>query len=150
MRMLRTCMMLALGVAATPAVAAQEGHQRLNGVWNVGVTVRSCETGEVIRRVRAVNLYIRDGSMTETSSNSARSSSVGTWRHLHDNTYTSMFEFFRYNADGSFATTARVLRTIELSEDGTQFVSRGTVEDFNAQNVRVSVGCSTEAAVRAQ
>src|SRR5258705_7659838 len=43
---------------------------------------------------------------------------VGTWRHLRDNTYRAVFEFFRYNPDGSFATTAVVVRTIEVSEDG--------------------------------
>jgi hypothetical protein len=88
--------------------------------------------------------------MTETSSNSQRSNSVGTWRHLEDNTYASMFEFFRYNPDGTFASTARVIRTIELSHNGTKFRSAGTVEDFNAQNLGVSVGCSTETAERAQ
>ena len=88
--------------------------------------------------------------MTETSSNSRRSNSVGTWRHLQDHTYTSMFEFFRYNPDGTFASTARVIRTIVLSQRGTRFISTGTVEDFDARNVRVSVGCSTETAVRAQ
>ena len=150
MRILTTCLMLALGLAATQATASADQTPRLNGMWNVSVTVRNCETGEVIRNVRALNLYVHDGSMTETSSNSRRSNSVGTWRHLEDNTYTSMFEFFRYNPDGTFATTARVIRRIELSHDGTQFVSTGTVEDFDAQNVRVSVGCSTETALRAE
>jgi hypothetical protein len=149
MRMLPACMMLALGLAATQATASAQQPPRLNGVWNVSVTVRSCETGELIRSVRALNLYVHDGSMSETSSNSRRSNSLGIWRHLRDNTYTSMFEFFRYNPDGTFATTARVIRTIEVSDDGRQFVSTGTVEDFDAQNVRVSVGCSTETAVRA-
>jgi hypothetical protein len=143
-------MILALGLAATHATASAEEAPGLKGVWNVSVTIRSCETGELIRNVRAVNLFIRDGSMTEISSNSRRSSSVGTWRHLQDNTYTSMFEFFRYNTDGSFATTARVIRTIELNHHGTRFVSSGTVEDFDAQNAKVSVGCATETAVRAQ
>jgi hypothetical protein len=150
MRMSAICMMLGLALAAPQARASDEEHPRINGAWNVAVTVRSCETGEVIRNVRAVNLYVHDGSLLETSSNSRRSSSVGTWRRLRDDTYTAMFEFFRYNADGSFATWARVRRTIELSEDGTQFVSTGTVEDFDAQNVRVSVGCTTETAVRAR
>jgi hypothetical protein len=150
MRMSAGCLMLALGLAATQATASDEERPRLNGAWNVAVSVRDCETGEVIRNVRAVNLFVHDGSLVEVSSNSRRSSSVGTWKHLKDNTYTSMFEFFRYNADGSFATTARVRRTIELSEDGTQFVTTGTVEDFDGQNVRVSLGCSTETAVRAR
>ena len=150
MRMLPTCMMLALGLAATQATASDRQTPRLNGVWNVSVMVRSCETGELIRSVRALNLFVHDGSMSETSSNSQRSNSVGTWRHLEDNTYASMFEFFRYNPDGTFASTARVIRTIELSHNGTRFRSTGTVEDFNAQNLRVSVGCSTETAERAQ
>ena len=113
--------------AATQATASDEERPRLNGAWNVAVTIKSCETGELIRSVRAVNLYVRDGTMAETSSNSRRSSSLGTWRHLRNNTYTAMFEFFRYNPDGSFATWARVRRTIEVSEDGTQFVSTGRV-----------------------
>jgi hypothetical protein len=150
MRMLQTCMMIALGLAATQATASAQQTPRLNGVWNVSVTVRSCDTGEVIRNVRALNLFVHDGSMTETSSNSRRSSSVGSWWRLHHNTYASMFEFFRYNTDGTFASTARVIRTIELSQDGTEFVSTATVEDFDAQNVRVSLGCSTETAARAQ
>jgi hypothetical protein len=150
MRMLPTYMMLVLGLAATQATASDQETPRLNGLWNVNVTVRSCETGEVIRNVRALNLFIQDGSMTETSSNSQRSNSVGTWRHRRDTTYRSMFEFFRYNPDGTFATTARVVRTIQLSQDGNRFVSTGTVEDFDAQNINVSIGCSTETATRAR
>jgi hypothetical protein len=150
MRMLSTCMMLAVGLAATQATVSAEQPSRLNGLWNVTVTIRNCETGEVIRNVRALNLYVHDGSMSETSSNSQRSNSLGIWRHFRDNTYTSMFEFFRYNPDGTFASTARVIRTIELGHDGTTFRSAGTVEDFNAQNVSVSVACSTETAERAQ
>ena len=142
--------MLALGLAGTQATASDQETPGLNGLWNVSVAVRNCETGELIRNVRALNLYVHDGSMSETSSNSQRSNSLGTWRHFRDNTFTSMFEFFRYNPDGTFATTARVIRTIELGHDGTTFRSTGTVEDFNAQNVRVSVGCSTETAERAQ
>src|SRR6267142_3380810 len=144
MRMSSTCLMLALGLAATQASASDEERPRLHGAWNVAVTVRNCETGEVIRNVRALNLFVHDGSLVETSSNGQRSSSVGTWRHLRDNTYTAMFEFFRYNPDGTFATRARVRRTIELSEDGAQFVTTGTVEDFDAHNVRVTDASTTE------
>ena len=150
MRTLPICVIVALGVIATEAAAADEHAPRLNGVWNVSVTVRTCDTGDTVRRVRALNLYVHDGSMTETSSNITRGPSVGTWRHVEDNIYTSMFEFFRFNADGTFASIARVTRTITLSDDGTRFTSTGTVEDFNAQNARVSIGCSTETASRAQ
>jgi hypothetical protein len=149
MRTLPVCIVV-LGLLGSRVFAADQHPRHLNGAWNVSVTIRNCETGEVIRRLRALNLFVHDGSMTETSSNIMRGPSVGTWRFVQDDTYTSMFEFFRFNPDGTFASTARVIRTIELSEDGTRFTSTGTVEDFNAQDVRVSVGCATETAARAQ
>src|SRR2546426_9549174 len=109
MRTLSICMILGLGLAATHTTVSAEPERRLEGVWNVSVAVRNCATGDLIRSVRALNLYIHDGSMAETSSNTLRGSSVGTWRHLHDDTYTAMFEFFRHNPDGTFASTARVI-----------------------------------------
>ena len=143
-------MILALGLTGTDATAADQHPPHLQGVWNVSVAVRNCETGATIRSLRALNLFVRDGSMTETSTNILRGPSVGECQHVEGDTYASMFEFFRFNPDGTFASTARVIRTIELSKDGRQFTSTGTVEDFNADNVRISVGCTTETAARAR
>jgi len=102
----------------------------------------------VIRSVRALNLFIHDGSLTETAVNVLRTPSVGTWRHLEGQTYTSTFTFYRYNPDGTFASRAKVTRTIELNNDGSKFTSTGTVEDFDANNVLISTACPTETATR--
>ncbi len=150
MRIWPIFMMLALGSVSIEATGPQQQAPLLQGVWHVSVAVRNCETGDTIRTVRALNSFMRDGSMSETASNILRGPGVGTWRRVAANTYTSVFEFFRFNPDGTFASTARVTRAIELSEDGTQFTSIGTVEDFDAQDVKVSSGCATEIAVRAQ
>ena len=151
---LRNCMMLVLGLAVMQAIAAAQDAPRLEGVWNVNVTIHDCNTGQPIRDIRALNLFIHDGSMTETGASiqpaRSRSSSIGTWRHLKDNTYTSTFRFFRYNPDGSFFSAAKVTRMIELSQDGSQFISTGTVEDFDLNNVRIGVSCPTEMATRAE
>jgi len=142
------CMMLILGVAPTHAMAWAEEGSGLDGVWRVSVTVRTCDTGDLIRNVRAMNLFIHDGSMTETAASALRSSSVGTWRHLQDRTYEATFRFFRYTPDGGFASTAKVMRTITLSDDGRRFTSQGKVEDFDGGGASISVGCSTETAIR--
>ena len=52
------CMMLILGVAPTHAMAWAEEGSRLDRVWKVSVTVRTCDTGDLIRTVRAMNLFI--------------------------------------------------------------------------------------------
>lgn len=157
-RILRSSAMAALLLAAVQTiVSAQESadaeHARkethaIDGVWTVNVSIRDCQSGDVIRSVRALNLFIHDGSLTETAVNVLRTPSVGTWRHLEGRTFTSTFTFFRYNPDGTFASRAKVTRAIELSEDGSEFTSTGTVEDFDANNVLISTACPTETATR--
>lgn len=147
-RILQNCTILLLGLAATQTMMPAEDRPRIQGVWDVSVTIRDCQSGDVIRTVRAMNLFVHDGSLTETAANILRSPSVGTWMHAQGQTYTSTFRFFRYNPDGTFASTAKVTRTIELSDDASQFTSTGTVEDFDADGVLISTACATEAATR--
>ena len=157
-RILRTSAIVALALAATQiTVSAQETADAehgpkekpgIEGVWIVNVSIRDCRRGDVIRNVRALNLFIHDGSLTETAVNVLRTPSVGSWRHFEGKTYTSKFTFFRYNPDGTFASRAKVTRTIELIEDHSEFTSTGTVEDFDANNVLISTACATETATR--
>lgn len=161
MRVIRSSAIAALLLtAAQMLVSAQETandaeHFRkekpgIEGVWISNVSIRDCQTGDVIRTIRALNLFIHDGSSTETAVNVLRTPSVGTWKHLEGQTYASTFTFFRYNPDGTFASRAKVTRTIELSEEGNEFTTTGTVEDFDANNVLIAKSCPTETAMRAQ
>jgi hypothetical protein len=59
-----------------------------------------------------------------------------------------LYWFFRYNADGSFASTAQAVDSISMSDDGTTFTASGTIQDFNANNQPISIGCFTHAATR--
>jgi hypothetical protein len=103
MRIWPICMMLTLGSLSIEAITPGQHPPRLQGVWHVSVAVRHCDTGDTISTVRALNAFTRDGSMSETASNILRGPSVGTWRRLQGNTYTSVFEFFRFSPDGTFA-----------------------------------------------
>jgi hypothetical protein len=157
-RMFRSFAIAALVLAAAQAIvsaqqtadAEQERKEipGIEGVWATNVSIRNCQSGDVIRSVRALNLFIHDGSLTETAVNVLRTPSVGTWRHLEGHTYTSTLTFFRYNPDGTFASRAKVTRTIELNNDGREFTSTGTVEDFDANDVLISTACPTETAAR--
>src|ERR1700756_705886 len=148
-------LLIAVQIIVSAQEPADDEHSRkkvsrIEGVWSSNVTIRDCQKGDVIRSVRALNLFIQDGSFTETAVNVLRTPSVGTWRHIDGRTYASTFTFFRYNPDGTFASRAKVTRTIELSEDGGEFTSTGTVEDFDANNVLISRSCPTETATRPQ
>jgi hypothetical protein len=146
---LRICMIIALlTLTVTHPVALAHEPPSLEGAWKVSVTVLDCATGTVIRTPRALNMFMHDGSVTETADNPLRGPSVGQWRRLQGNNYTSTFWFLRRNPDGTFAATVKVTRTIELTDDRNHFVSTGTVEDFDADGVMISSACATETAER--
>jgi hypothetical protein len=159
------CLLLAGGVrASTTAVQiAQDQEQqsesreaaararRIEGVWDVMVTIRDCQTGNPLTTVRARNMFIRGGTLTELNARgnpSLRSPSFGTWHIDDDGTYAAVFRYSRFNPDGTFSQTVKVTRQIRLSRDADAFAANAFVEVFDVNDVLVQTGCATEAATR--
>jgi hypothetical protein len=126
---------------------AEDTH-RLEGVWDVSVNVTNCQTGALIRTVRTLQVFSRDGSFTETANTFLRGSSVGVWNHAGEHTYDAAYWFFRYKPDGTFASIAKAIDKVVLDQDGDQFDASGTIQDFDANNVSISIGCFTHTAKR--
>jgi hypothetical protein len=126
--------------------------RKVEGVWDVTVAIRECQTGVVIRTVRGRNMFIRGGMLTELaaqSSPSLRSPSFGTWRYVGERHYTAVFRFSRFNPDGTFAATQKVSRGITLNRHANVFTANAIVELFDANdNPILPNGCATETAVR--
>src|SRR5262249_39361844 len=64
--------------------------RRIVGVWDVMVTIRDCQTGAQIRTVRARNMFIRGGTLTELNARGnsiLRGPSFGTWHIEEGGTY---------------------------------------------------------------
>jgi hypothetical protein len=144
----RICTILALSFAAWQTSLSAQDEHTIKGTWAVAVTVVNCQTGAPIRTVHSLQLFSRDGSFSETANTFLRGSSVGVWDQAADHTYKALYWFFRYNADGSFASTAQAIDSINMSDDGTTFTASGTIQDFNANNQPISIGCFTHAATR--
>ena len=146
--MFRALAAIAIALAGSQTLLmAQENHS-MEGTWDVSVTVVNCQSGALIRNVRALQMFSHDGSFTETASTYLRGSSLGKWAHAERNVYTSTYWFFRYNPDGTFKSIAEGLNKEELSGDGTHFTATGTVTDYDAAGNVISVGCVTHAARR--
>jgi hypothetical protein len=160
-------LILAATAMAVPVTAhdLQDGLQRqaesleraarahmLEGVWDVSVTILDCQTGNPIRTVRATNMFIHGGTMTELaprSSPSLRSAGLGTWGYVDRHQYTAVFRFSRFNPDGSFAATQKVSRVIDLNREGNAFSATAVVEIFDANdNLILPTGCATETGTR--
>jgi hypothetical protein len=125
----------------------QEQH-RLEGVWDVSVTVRSCATGVALFTGRAILMFIDGGTLTEIADRSNRSTGLGTWRHLAGSSYTALEKFIDYTAAGGFNGTEVITREIEVSKNADEYTATATTEIFNAADQLISTGCATSTATR--
>ncbi len=131
--------------------ARRANARKLEGVWDILVTFRNCQTGEAIRTAPATSTYVRGGTMVEFGTGSAplpRSPGQGVWSYIAGRHYTSVFKFFRFGADGSLIGTTKVHRQIELSRNENTLNITSASEVFNASGVLIANGCSTETGTR--
>jgi hypothetical protein len=164
------CLLLAGGVRAstvTTGQIAQDQEQqsesreaaararRIEGVWDVTVTLRDCQTGNPLppplSPIHARNMFIRGGTLTELNARgnpTVRNPSFGTWHIDDDGTYAAVFRYSRFNPDGTFSQTVKVTRQIRLSRDADAFAANAFVEVVDVNDMLVQTGCATEAATR--
>ncbi len=138
----------AIALTGSQTLLLAQGNHSLEGTWDINVHVVNCQSGALIRNIRSLQMFLRDGSVTDTASTYLRGSGLGTWAHVEANDYVANFWFFRYNPDGTFKSIAAGSNKYELSGDGDHFTVTGTVTDYDATGNVLSVGCVTQAARR--
>jgi len=129
----------------------QRGIERdLEGSWNTQVTIRNCETGAAIASFPAMNTFMRGGTMQEFSVGSGllRGPGHGVWNHQSGRRFSYAFQFFRFNADGTYAGLTRARRQVELSRSGNSYNASATIEIINTGGVVVATACATEVGTR--
>jgi hypothetical protein len=122
----------------------------IEGVWEPSLTIRDCQTGAPLGSRFTMETYIQGGSFLGESATvpASRATGYGTWQHTGGRNFTSLYQFFAYNPDGSPAGRLKVSSNIELSVDGASFHAseRFELSDFSGNVIRR--GCSTREATR--
>lgn len=141
----RNSVLAVVGIVAVQMVLPAQERGTLEGDWDVSVTVTNCQTGAPIRMVRAIQAYHHDGSFTETANSASRGISEGVWSTAGDHNYVARYWFFRYKADGTFASFASARNSVKLGSDG-HFTAKGSIQDFDANGNLISTGCVVQTA----
>ena len=163
MRKMRFTLLSAMALAVLftltiEALASEQGN-RLDGVWNVQVTILSAcgPTGVPVGGLPSIIMFTRDGKVIETPGTPLVgppvvlrvSPGLGTWQHLGGRHYSVVFRFFRFNgADDTFVRTQIVYKYIELSKDGDAFTSTGTTDIFDTDDNFITTRCTKGTATR--
>jgi len=117
------------------------------GTWLTTVTFVNCTTGSVIRTFPTMNTFNAGGTMLETPRSLAqRSPGHGAWERTMGNEYTSVFKFFRSNADGTDNGYQIVRRWHVLEDDGLS--TTAVFQNYDAAGLPTTSGCAVESATR--
>ncbi|HSK71981.1 MAG TPA: hypothetical protein VK892_09825 [Pyrinomonadaceae bacterium] len=120
----------------------------LEGSWNSLVTIRNCETGAELFTFPAMQTYMFGGTMQDSSADSRRSSGHGVWSHQSGQRYSAAFQYFSFNADGTFAGTVKVRMQHTLNRTDDSFTTNATIEIFSPDGTLVTTGCATANSTR--
>ena len=133
-------------------VSAQttEAADPIEGLWSSQVTVTNCQTGATMRSFAALNLFARGGTVIDTDSQppTGHGPGFGVWTNSGGSQYTSSFQFYRFNTDGSLAGSQQITRTITLS--GQTFTSKLNVSILDVNGNSIGTACGTETATKSQ
>ncbi len=125
--------------------------RKLEGSWDTVTTRLNCQTGAVLGTFQAMLSFGRGGVMWDASSQLnpvLRSPSNGVWYYEDGRHYETAFQFFRFNADGTFAGRQIVRQEIELSRDGNSYTATATAQIFDVAGNVIQNNCSSGVATR--
>ena len=137
------------------SVAAEDtnGGRKLEGSWNHAGTRIDCVTGQVLGTFTSMFTFSRGGTFWEAGTQippSLRSPSHGVWSHDSGRLYTTAFQFFRFNADGTLAGRLIVRQEIEVSHDGESYTATSTSQFLDVNGNVISTGCAAGIGTRFQ
>ncbi len=133
--------------------SSNSGARSIVGVWNVQITRLNCVTGAVIGTAPAILTYTLGGTMSDAGvqvAPSLRGPGHGVWSFESAGHYTSAFQFFRFNADGTLAGRQVVRSVIDMGDDGDTLSNTATAQILDVSGNVIGTNCSTATAARFQ
>ena len=161
-RTLSAAALVCTSILAAAVVAAQEATvdqttdkaRRIEGVWDSQVNIINPQSGATLKTFRGLTMFIQGGLLTATNNQPTTLTTTGPqfgrWEYLGQKQYTASFRFFRFNADGSFAGSQRVTRTLTLDKGAQSFTGTLKLEILDASDIVIQTGQGTETSARLQ
>lgn len=129
----------------------KDGGGRIEGTWDVQVSIINCATGGVIRSFPSVGIFMQGGTMIDSTSGvpqALKTPGQGVWAHVTGNSYAFRFKAFGFDAVGNNTGYTIIQHTAALDSSGDFYTSWGTAEIYAPNGVLVATGCSSTVATR--
>ena len=137
-------------VSAKDDLKGKNGGGRLEGTWDVEVTIRDCQTNAKIRSFDSKTTFMIGGTLIDSTSGmpqAARTPGHGVWNHVGANLYHFKFKTFGFGPTG-FSGWTIITQEASMDPGGNSYESAGTSETYNSDGILTTTGCSTTTATR--
>ncbi|HEY9502828.1 MAG TPA: hypothetical protein VIR01_14435 [Pyrinomonadaceae bacterium] len=145
-------LVICLAALFTPAWGSgQGGGGRLEGTWDVRVTIRNCQTGAGIRSFDSVTTFMFGGTTLDSTSGmpqALKTPGQGVWNHVSGDTYHFSFKTFNFDPANNYIGWTKITHQAELDSNGNEFTSAGIAEVHSSNGTLLTTGCSTTTATR--
>jgi len=125
--------------------------RKLEGSWNHTGTRLNCSTGATLGTFSAMFTFNRGDTFWESGtqiSPALRSTSHGIWSYDGGRNYTTSFQFFRFNTDGTLAGRQIISQQLELSRDGNSYTTTATAQVLDVSGNVIANNCSSGTGTR--
>ncbi len=125
--------------------------QRLEGTWDVQVTIRNCQTGTAIRTFPSIGTFMSGGTMSDSTSGTPQALKTpghGIWSYIGGRNYRFKFKSFSFDASGNPTGWTIISHEANLNHRANEYVSAGIAEVYNMNGNLIFTGCSTTTATR--
>ena len=130
---------------------SEDGGGRLDGTWNVQVTIRNCQNNAAIRSFASLTTFMSGGTLLDSTSGipqTLHTPGHGVWIHTGGREYKLSFKSFNFDAGGNFTGWTIIRHFALLSSRANKYESFGTSEIYAPNGNLVFTGCSTTTATR--
>ena len=149
--LLGALMTAVLSMAAFGHARGSTGGGRLDGSWNVRVSITNCQTGAVVRSFDSMTQFMTGGTLIDSTSyvpQALKTPGQGIWEHTTGQDYRFKIKAFTYDTAGNYTGYTVVQHDANLAFTGDYYESQGTLEVHSPAGVIVATGCSTTTATR--
>lgn len=144
-------LVICLSAMFTSAWQSGQAGGRLEGSWDVRVTIRNCQTGAEIRSFDSVTTFMAGGTVIDSTSGTPqaqRTPGQGVWSHLRGDTYRFSFKTFSFDAANNYTGWTKITHEASMDSNGDEYTSAGIAEVFAPNGTLVFTGCSSTTATR--
>jgi hypothetical protein len=156
-KLIKSIMASLLGACALVTVVAAEkapgegpAGGRLEGTWNMQITLNDC-AGHVIRSFPSLIEFVAGGTVVESNAGTPQALKTpgeGVWSHTTDHTYAFRFKFFTFSPQNVFTGWTIIAGETTVDKTGDANAGSATVKVYDPNgNLLVSL-CAETAGTR--